>query len=72
MPVQPDLKKVRHPWAEWFGRKKVVLVRGKHFLCQPHSMAVQIRAAARRQRLHVKVEIEESVITATVLGKTKR
>lgn len=56
----------RYPWDKWFKKNKLVLVRGKHYECQPHSMGVQVRDAATKRDLEVSVEIDEGTITATI------
>lgn len=56
----------RYPWDKWFKKDKIVLVRGTHYHCQPHSMGVQVRDAAKKRDLDVSVSISEGTITAIV------
>jgi len=62
---------VRYPWDQWFAttRKQRRLVRGKHFHCQPHSMSIQVRAAAALRGLRVSVYIEEQTLIVTLREK---
>jgi hypothetical protein len=61
-----------HPWEVWFSKPSVRIKRGKQFTCQPHSMAVQVRNAAKLRGLRVSVLIQESVLAITVLNFRKR
>lgn len=56
----------RYPWDKWFKKNKLVLLRGKHYECQPHSMGVQVRDAATKRGLQISVEVDEGIITATI------
>ena len=56
----------RYPWDKWLKEDKLVLHRGTHYRCQPHSMAVQVRDAATKRGLDVSVEIDEGTITAYI------
>lgn len=58
-------KPVRYPWDEWFEVNPLVLVRGKHFHCQPHSMSVMVRNAAEARGFWVRVFINEGTLTIT-------
>lgn len=51
-----------YPWDRWFARRKTVLQRSD-YRCEPHSMGVQIRAAAMKRKLRVRVLIEGGMIT---------
>jgi hypothetical protein len=60
---------LRYPWDQWFQKatkKPVKLVRGEHFPCQVHSMAVQVRTAASRRGLSVCVTIADDRVTLKV------
>ena len=59
---------VRYDWNRWFKRKSFTLRKGKHYQCMPHSMAVQVRNAAARRGLVVRVFIDEEG-TLTVIRK---
>lgn len=59
-------QRVRYPWEDWFSRKKITLIRGKHFFCQPHSMAQQIRNEARLYWVSISIEINDDTVTATI------
>ena len=45
------MSKSRYPWGRWLKRKRLVLVKGRDFDCQPHSMAQQVRNAAARANI---------------------
>ena len=54
----------QYPWDPWLARRTPLrLVRGKHYHCQPHSMSVQVRRAARLRGLVVRVHIDDDVVT---------
>ena len=62
-------KQPRYPWDDWLrsARKRpLILVRGVHFVCQVHSMNVQIRAAAIKFGLRASVHINEERLTVEV------
>ena len=59
-------KVVRYPWDRWLSKSRLRLVRGKHFDCMPHSMGVQIRAAAAQHGAHVSIRIQEDVLLVTI------
>jgi hypothetical protein len=50
---------LRHPWKKWLRKKRLHLVRGRDFYCQPHSMMIQIRGKATRIGCSVSVSIRE-------------
>jgi hypothetical protein len=54
-----------YPWDHWFKRRRFNLVRGNHYNCQPHSMAVLVRINAARRGIKVSVKISEGVLTVT-------
>jgi len=57
---------VRYPWDSWFTKctfRSHKLTKGKDFQCQTHSMAVQIRNAAKKRNLGISVKIVDDVIT---------
>lgn len=52
----------QHPWPRWFEaleKKSLVLLRGKDFSCQPHSLAMQIRQRAAQRKLKCSIRINE-------------
>jgi hypothetical protein len=56
----------KYPWEKWFNRRRrYKLVRGQDFTCQPHSMSVQIRAAAHLYGVRVSVSILDDVLLVT-------
>lgn len=55
-----------YPWGRWFAKSRIRLVRGKHFDCMPHSMAVQIRTAAPNYGVSVSIKIKEDVLLVTI------
>ena len=61
----------KYPWDRWFKQKKVVLERQRDYTCQPHSMGVMIRAAARERKVCVSVKIHDGRISVQVLGRRK-
>ncbi len=56
----------RYPWDKWFKKNTLVLRRGEHYHCQPHSMGVQVRSAADKRDLEVHIEIDEGTITTNI------
>jgi len=56
----------RYPWDKWFAKNSFRVTRGKHYHCQPHSMAVQVRTAAGKRSLSVSVSISEDTITTRI------
>lgn len=62
----------KHPWDKWFRRKQFCLVRGRHYTCQPHSMAQQVRTAALKRSLSISIRIAEGTIFVVYVVKTKR
>lgn len=52
-----------YPWARWLERKRLRLIQGRDYHCQPHGMASQIRAYARRNGLRSHICIYEGYIT---------
>jgi hypothetical protein len=61
-----------HPWDRWFIKPRITLKRGRDFDCQPHSMGVQIRQAAKKRGLHFSVRIDEGNITVINTAKVKK
>jgi len=59
---------VRHPWDKWLKRKKLILIRGRDFRCQPHSMSVMVRNAAYARGIRVSVRIDEDTLTVRRVG----
>jgi len=59
---------VRYPWDRWFKRRRFRLQYGRDYRCLPHSMGVQVRSAAYKRGVHVKVEIN-ALGTITVTRK---
>lgn len=55
-----------YPWKKWFSVKQKTLTKGKDFTCQPHSMAQQVRNAARKYGKTVSVFIEDETVTIEV------
>lgn len=55
-----------YPWKKWFSAKQKILTKGKDFACQPHSMAQQVRNAARKYGKTVSVFIEDETVTIEV------
>ena len=59
-----------YPWDSWFGRGKFKVIRGKHFDCQVHSMAAQIRNYASKNNFHVSLGVNENTIDVEVATGT--
>jgi len=59
-----------YPWKKWMNRKRLVLVRGRDFSCQPHGMACQIRNAAVRYNRRVSITINGDTIEAVIYPKS--
>jgi len=58
----------KYPWDKWFSRNRFTLEKGKHFDCHLHSMIVQVRRAAVKRRIKVKVEVrDESKLSVRVI-----
>lgn len=55
----------RYPWKRWFAphRRRLSLVRGTDYDCQPHSMAIQVRLHAPKFGRRVSVTIDEDTVT---------
>jgi len=53
----------KHPWAVWLGQEELVLVRGEDFDCEPYSMAMQLRRAAKSESKVVSVTVERDKVT---------
>ena len=61
-------EKTKYPWTRWLRKQSCVLQRGKHYGCQPHSIAMQIRAAANRLGIKINVQINDDKITVRRLS----
>ena len=56
-----------YPWDDWFSRRRRFrLRRGRHFLCQPHSMMFQLRNRAAQRGLALSVHIQEDCLVVEV------
>ena len=64
--VAKKTKAVRYPWDKWFSQKSFRVVRGKHYHCQTHSMAQQIRNFAGENNIGVSIRIKEDTITTKI------
>jgi hypothetical protein len=66
-----------YPWKEWIKAARspatspVALEKGRDFLCQIPSMAIQIRNAAHRHGLRASVSIRDNIILFRVKPKKK-
>lgn len=58
---------LKYPWKVWFKRKRYILLKGKHFHCQPHSMAQLVRNQAHRRNRRVSISIDGDEVTITNL-----
>lgn len=45
----------KYPWEEWFGLKRVVLLRGVHYHCSQSTMAQTVRNNASTRGLCVRL-----------------
>lgn len=59
----------KYPWDRWFRQKRFVLVRGRDYTCQPHSLSVMVRAAAYARKVRVSVALRDETLTVTVGGQ---
>lgn len=57
----------RYPWRNWFGKKRMVLVRGTHYHCLSHGMAGMVRNTARRYGVTVSVSVADNSVTFEVV-----
>ena len=55
--------KKTYPWVKWLARKKLTLVRGKDYQCQPHSMGQQFRNEALKAQLVFSIHIDGGTLT---------
>jgi len=56
----------KYPWEQWFARKRLRLVKGQQYDCQPHSMAQQVRNAAYDYGVRVSIQIIGDVVLVTI------
>lgn len=56
-----------YDWPTWFSQRRFVLRRGEDYSCTQSSMEGQIRNAATRYGVKVRVEDQGEQITVTVL-----
>lgn len=63
--------KAKYPWTKWFAYtpRKLTLIKGKHFNCEPHGMAQQIRNKAAQYRVIVSIRIEKQFLTVKITEK---
>lgn len=54
----------KYPWEEWFGQRRIVLLRGVHYRCSQSTMAQSIRnnASARGVKVRLRDTGTEIVI----------
>jgi hypothetical protein len=70
--MNDKLHRIRYPWKRWFSQKKTTLVQGKHFQCQIHSMAQQIRNTAPKYGVIASLRIEDDTIVARFHQKEEK
>ena len=68
MPTKTKRTTRLYPWERWFSQKSFRIIRGKHFDCQVHGMAQQIRNAASYYGVGVSISVEAE----TVIVKVRR
>lgn len=56
----------KYPWERWFSQSRFRLRQGKHYTCQPHSMAQQVRTNAMYYGVSVSIRIRGDLIVVTV------
>jgi hypothetical protein len=56
--------KPKYPWEKWLGQKRLRLVRGKHYTCEPNCMMAQIRMRAWQAGRKVTVSIQGDIVKA--------
>jgi hypothetical protein len=59
-------KKTKYPWDKWFAKSTFRLVQGKHFTCQMHGMAQQIRNVAAARGIPVSIQFKEECLKVKV------
>lgn len=57
-----------HPFDDWFKNEKFTLYRGADYFCQPHTMSIQLRIAARKRRKRISVFIYGPKLVVTMKG----
>lgn len=60
---------LKYPWDRWLSQTRFKIVRGKHYDCMPHVMALQIRNEAFKRERKVSIRIVEETITVQVGNK---
>lgn len=67
---KPDGKRhaATYPWERWFRKKQFTLMHGQHFQCTLSGMTINIRQAARRHGVRVRIEQGWAELHVTVKG----
>lgn len=60
-----------YPWEQWFAKGRFKLVHGKHFHCTLSGMTINVRQAAKRLGLRVRIEQGWSELTVIVKDESK-
>lgn len=64
---------IRYPWDHWFALKRPFTLRKwVNFSCQTHSMAVQVRNAAKTRKKKVSIKTVGEDLHVTVTKKPRR
>lgn len=58
-----EQNQVMYPWKKWFRMRSVTLVHGTDFDCLVHSMAQQVRNAARKYGYRVHMVVNQHSIS---------
>lgn len=58
----------RYPWRKWLmgNRKRLKIIRGVDYAGRPDTMAVQVRAAARKYGKQVGIRIQGDILDITI------
>lgn len=62
-------KPTRYPWRRWLTRRKLTLVQGRDYQCQPYVMAQQCRNAAARMDVLLSIHIEGDTLRIVNRGR---
>jgi hypothetical protein len=61
----------RYPWEKWFGKGTFTLLKGRDFRCTLSGMTINVRVAARRHGLRVRIDQGDNRLTVTVKGSAE-
>ena len=58
-----------YPWEEWFNKASIELIQGKDFHCTLPGMTVNVRQAARRHGIKVRIDQLPDRLAVTIKGR---